>query len=108
MLNRPIKLLCSPTYGVQVRLAVQAKRENDTVYFQRVPAELPRLVEGRRLVNATPLVLPQPPESLRELFSLDAFAASPTTVREAPPGPAAPASTSAAVAPAVAGAAYDS
>lgn len=41
------------------------QRENDTVYVQRVAAEVPPLPAGKRLVSPLPYVLPQPAPAVK-------------------------------------------
>ena len=58
------------------KLALQAKKDNENVYYQRPPRELPALAEPRRLVTPAALTLPPAAPSVLELRSIDAFAAS--------------------------------
>ena len=56
---------------------MQAKRENDHVYYKRPPHELPHLQKAQRLVKVSPFTLPNPHPIISELAKLDAFSASP-------------------------------
>ena len=64
----------------------QAKRENESVYFQAVPRELPPLPEPRRLAAADAFALPPPAPLVAERGALAGFKAAPTAkaVRLAP------------------------
>ena len=57
---------------------LQAKRENDHVYYKRPPQAVPSLHPPQRLVKTSPFVLPQPHPITSDLASLDAFSAAPT------------------------------
>lgn len=65
---------------------MQAAKENEHVYYQRPPQEVPALLEPRRLVAATALPLPQAAASVKELTALDAFAAVPQAEEQTAPG----------------------
>jgi hypothetical protein len=74
----------------------QLKRDNDKVFLQPIPSEVPPLPEGTCLVSALPYSLPQPAAAVKEGVVERCFVAG-------PPPPAAP--TQAAVAAGVDGAA---
>ena len=59
------------------------KRENEHVYYQRPPQELPALPEGKRMAKATPFVLPPPAPLLTDFGTLDVFKSG-MLVRELP------------------------
>ena len=66
------------------------QRENDSAYLQPVPAQVPALPEGRRLVGSLPYALPQPAAAAREGVVERCFTAGPAP-------PAAPTDAPAAV-----------
>lgn len=58
----------------------QAKRENDAVYFQAVPRDLPQLPEPRRLATADAFALPPPAPLVAERGALAGFRAAPPAI----------------------------
>ena len=49
---------------------LQVKRENDVIYYQRVPSEIPEQPAPKRLVTASAFVLPNPaPEALADALN---------------------------------------
>ena len=57
---------------------LQATKENDQVYYQKVPNELPELPGPRKVVPETNSYnLPVPSQIVKELQSLEAFSAVP-------------------------------
>ena len=64
---------------------MQAKKENDHVYFQRVPAESPALPQPRKVIPDTgSYMLPAPHPIVSELRAPKAFSAEPIPERELP------------------------
>jgi hypothetical protein len=61
-------------------MLMQAKRENDNLYYQRPPQMLPSLQPPQRMVKPILWVLPPIHPCLQELTSLDAFSSVPEDV----------------------------
>ena len=55
-------------------LGMQAKQENDRVFFQHIPTDMPRIVAPKRLTALQPFELP--PAAL-EPIALEAFTSAP-------------------------------
>jgi hypothetical protein len=65
------------------------QRENDSVYMQRLPAEVPPLPEGKRLVGSLPYALPPPAAAVKEGVVEQGFGAGPAPAAAAMAAPGA-------------------
>ena len=76
---------------------MQAKQENDRVFFQHIPTDMPALVPSKRLTALQPFELP--PAALDPL-TLEAFTSAPPAPTPTQPEPSVPSVPERAVLPA--------
>lgn len=60
------------------------KRENDTVFMQPVPSEVPALPDGKRLASSVAYALPPPAAEVKDGVVERCFAAGPAAAMQAP------------------------